>query len=162
MIRFAVAVFCLLNIGALLNLLTNNQRSVSLREAVEQNPRFSAGWMELGLEAERGGQLEEAEAELLRAAHYDHRFLPAWTLANFYFRRNNQEEFWTWAPQAARLTYDDYRPLLRLCDALEGDPQRVIARLGASGRLVRAYADLLIREQRRKEAEQLLAGVESR
>src|SRR5262245_6924000 len=116
-IRAAIAVFCALNIAAVVKL-GRVPEGVPLRTAVEQNPRFSGGWIRLGLESERAEKMEQAEEELLRAARIDRRFLPAWTLANFYFRRDNRSEFWKWAHRAAALTYDDYRPLLRLCDAI--------------------------------------------
>ena len=79
-----------------------------------------------------------------KAARVDHQYLPAWTLANFYFRRGDSAKFWPWARRAAALTYDDYRPLLRLADTLETSPQIVATRLGGDSRLLRAYMDVLI------------------
>ena len=115
-----------------------------LRAALTLNPRMSSAWIHLGLDAEAEGNPREAETELLQAARVDHLYLPAWTLANFYFRRGEEDEFWPWARRAARLTYDDYRPLLRLADALDTSPQRVALRLGGGAPLLRAYLDLLI------------------
>jgi hypothetical protein len=81
---------------------------------------------------------------LLQAARVEHQYLPAWTLANFYFRCGDSAKFWPWAQRAAALTYDDYRPLLRLADTLETSPQIVATQLGGDSRLLRAYMDLLI------------------
>jgi tetratricopeptide (TPR) repeat protein len=119
-----------------------------LRTAVRLNPRLSSAWIHLGLDAEADGNLQDAETELLRAARVDHLYLPAWTLANFYFRRSDAPKFWLWAKQAAKLTYDDYRPLLRLADALDTSPSRVATRLGDGEPLLRAYLDLLINAHR--------------
>lgn len=119
-----------------------------LHAAVSLNPRLSSAWIQLGLNAEADGNLQEAETDLLQAARVDRLYLPAWTLANFYFRRGDTAKFWPWAERAARLTFDDYRPLLRLADALETSPQRVATRLGGSAPLLRAYLDLLIGAKR--------------
>jgi tetratricopeptide (TPR) repeat protein len=127
-----------------------------LRAALSLNPRLASAWMHLGLDAETEGNLIDAESDLLRAARVDRQYLPAWTLANFYFRRGDAANFWPWARRAAALTYDDYRPLLRLADALETSPQRVVTRLGSRPRLLRAYMDLLIGAGRADAAQSLV------
>ena len=126
-----------------------------LRAAVRLNPRLSSAWIYLGLDAEADGNLSEAEADLLQAARVDHQYLPAWTLANFYFRRGDAEQFWPWAARAAALTSDDYRPLLRLADTLETSPQAVAARLAGGAPLLRAYLDLLIGTGRLDSAQEI-------
>ena len=126
------------------NLVRFDSSPDDLRAAIRMNPRLSLAWIQLGLEAEWNGNLAEAELDLLQAARVDRLYLPAWTLVNFYFRRNDAEKFWPWAEQAARLTSDDYRPLLRLADALDTSPRSVATRLGGSASLLRAYLDLLI------------------
>ena len=92
------------------------------QDAAHSAPRVASLWIDLGLSQERQGRFDQAEASLLHAAQVDKRLLPAWTLANFYFRRSNEGEFWRWANVASARVYDDFRPLLRLCDALEQDP----------------------------------------
>lgn len=126
-----------------------------LRAAVSLNPRLSSAWIQLGLDAEADGNLLEAETDLLRAASVDHLYVPAWTLANFYFRRGDAAKFWPWAKRAADLTYDDYRPLLRLADALDTSPTRVATRLGGGAPLLRAYLDLLINAHRLDSAKEV-------
>lgn len=108
--------------------------------------------IELGLELERQGRLTQAEETLLHAAFFDRQLLPAWTLANFYFRQERTEDFWNWAARSATLTYDDFRPLLRLAGALERNPQRVVDHLGNRAPLLRAYVDLLIADRRTADA----------
>lgn len=117
-----------------------------LRVALSLNPRMSSAWIHLGLDAEAEGNLEEAETDLLQAARVDALYLPSWTLANFYFRRGDAHKFWPWAERAARLTFDDYRPLLRLADGFNASPPQVARRLGGGAPLLRAYLDLLIGE----------------
>jgi hypothetical protein len=119
-----------------------------LRGVVILDPRRTSAWITLGLLAERDGDWVEAGRDLLQAANVDHQYLPAWTLANFYFRRQDTEAFWKWARQAAGLSYDDRRPLLRLADAFDRDPVRVLARLGDSAPLERGYITFLIGENR--------------
>ncbi|MEI9811408.1 MAG: hypothetical protein WDO18_01465 [Acidobacteriota bacterium] len=113
------------------------------------HPRDTGISIRLGLELERAQRDPEAERVLLDAARLDHQHLPAWTLTNFYFRRQNTERFWFWARRTASLTYDDFRPLLRLTEHVDRDPLSVVARLGNRPELLRAYLDLLIAEPRR-------------
>ena len=129
----------------------------ALGHAVEANPRSSSAWIALGLAAEREGDFPEAERSLLQAARVDRQYLPAWTLASFYFRRNNAPAFWPWAQRAAALSHDDVQALLKLCDLLEPQlqPGEVLDRLGESPRLERAYLDFLIRENRLGSAQQV-------
>jgi hypothetical protein len=114
-------------------------------------PRLSAAWIARGLAAEAEGKFVEAEGALLEAARVDRQYLPAWTLANFYFRRENQNSFWPWAQRAAALRDHELPPLLKLCDLM--DSRRVLDRLGDSPHLERAYLDFLIREGRLEDAQ---------
>jgi tetratricopeptide (TPR) repeat protein len=126
-----------------------------LRAALNLNPRLSSAWIDLGLNAEADGDLPDAEADLLQASLIDRQYLPAWTLANFYFRRGDRAKFWPWARRAAALTYDDYRPLLRMADALDTSPQEVATRLGGASPLLRAYLDVLIGAGRLDSAQEV-------
>jgi hypothetical protein len=139
------------------NLATYNSSPGQLRAAVSLNPRAASAWISLGLDTEADGNLPQAEADLLQAARVDHQYLPAWTLTNFYFRRGDSTRFWLWAQRAATLTFDDYRPLLRLADAFDRSPKSVATRLAGGAPLLRAYLDLLIGEGR-LDAAQEIAG----
>lgn len=126
--------------------------------AVGVNPRSSGAWIELGLAAEHAGDFTDAERALLRAAAADGQYLPAWILANFYFRRiffqhTDARSFWTWARRAAALGSADLKPLLMLCDRVE--PDRFPERLGESPGLDRAYLDFFTREQRLDSAQRV-------
>ena len=137
------------------NLARYESSSAELHAAVRLNPRLSTAWIRLGLDAEADRRLEEAERDLLQAARVDHQYLPAWTLANFYFRRGDAVKFWPWAERATALTFDDYRPLLRLADAFETSPSTVATRLGGESPLLRAYLDLLIGAGRLDAAQEI-------
>ena len=126
-----------------------------LRAAVRMDPRLSAAWIYLGLAAEADGNLPQAETDLLQAAHVDRQYLPAWTLANFYFRRGDTAEFWPWAARAAAVSSGDYRPLLRLADAMDVSPEAVASRLPGGAPLLRAYLDVLIGAGRLDRAEEI-------
>ena len=115
-----------------------------------ENPRSSAVHIDRGLAAEAARDLATAERELLTAAEFDRRYLPAWTLANYYFRRDDRKEFWPWATRAAGLSYDDPTPLLQLADTF--DPGHAPDRLGNSAKFQRAYLDFLIRAERWDDA----------
>lgn len=122
--------------------------------ALASNPRLGSAWIALGLAAEHDRRFEAARAELLEAARVDHRYLPAWTLANFFFRRNDVPDFWLWARRAAALTYDDPRPLLRLAHSLERDEVTLLDALGAGDKFIRADLDSLVASRQWTAAQQ--------
>lgn len=84
------------------------------RRAVRLDPYDSGSWINLGLLEEEQGDMAEAEAHLLHAASVDVTWLPSWSLANFYFRRQRWDAFWFWAQKATPMVPDDATPLLRL------------------------------------------------
>lgn len=120
----------------------------ALRRAVALDPWDARSWIELGLNAAAEGDDTTAEQHLLRAAEQDHEFLPRWTLANFYFRRNDEGKFWFWIKQAAAMAYGDPRPMFRLCGRVEEDG-RLIERLDIRSPELRAgYLLYLLGQQR--------------
>ena len=133
-----------------------NQQSQFLDKALEANARQTSARIALGLLQEHAGNFGSAEQTLLQAAHYDRQYLPAWTLANFYFRRGSADRFWQWARRAAQLNDDNPRPLLRLASLLEHDPAIVLDRLKGGDNLPYAYLDLLIGAGRLDSAHALL------
>lgn len=125
------------------------ERLGSFQGALLSNPRLSSAWIALGLEAERHGSNGEAERDLLEAGRVDRQYAPAWTLANFYFRRHDDSSFWLWARRSAELAApefaaSDLRPLLQLANAVEPDALTALNELGASSRVARADLDYLI------------------
>jgi tetratricopeptide (TPR) repeat protein len=78
--------------------------------------------IELGLQYETEGDFARAEKLLLDAYDVDHTYLPRWTLANFYFRRDNTPAFWAWAHNAAEMPASDIGPLFELCWRVSPDP----------------------------------------
>jgi hypothetical protein len=127
-----------------------------LAQALEANPRFTSARIALGLLQERGGDFGSAEQSLLQAAHYDHQYLPAWTLANFYFRRDKVDSFWQWARRAAQLNHDDPRPILRLASLEEHNPAQMLDRLQGGDNFLYTYLDMLISAGRLDTAHALL------
>lgn len=100
----------------------------ALEKAVELNPRYSPGWIELGLAAELEGDLPKAERFLLEAFKVDKTYEPRWTLANFYFRRGDRERFFFWAREAAQIAYQDQTLLFLLCWQMSQDPETILAK----------------------------------
>jgi tetratricopeptide (TPR) repeat protein len=134
----------------------------ALREVVRLNPRESGAWIALGLEAEQEGDLKEAERCLAEAEKFDRQYLPAWTSANFFFRRANDPQFWRAAARAAAMSYDDPAPLIALADRREPRVIPALERLGDSARLERGYLHFLIGESRWREAEDVAARLIAR
>jgi hypothetical protein len=59
----------------------------------------------------------------------DATFLPSWSLANFYFRRENPARFWYWAQKAAQMDPDDAAPLFRLAWYVSPNAGEIASRL---------------------------------
>jgi hypothetical protein len=120
----------------------------ALRRAVALNPLDARSWIELGLGAESEGDRATALACLLRAAQADHAFLPRWTLANYYFRRDDLPMFWFWARRAAGMVSGDALPMFRLCGQVAEDGN-LIDRLQIRDPAVRAaYLSYLLDQNR--------------
>ncbi|MEO8048871.1 MAG: tetratricopeptide repeat protein [Acidobacteriota bacterium] len=133
----------------------------ALRAAVRVNPRGATAWMALGLAAEQEGDMEQAAASFLEAERVDRQYLPAWTSANFFFRRGNDFQFWRAAKRAAAMSYDDPAPLIELADHREPQAISALERLGDNARLERGYLYLLIAQSRWREAEAVAARLSS-
>jgi tetratricopeptide (TPR) repeat protein len=89
-----------------------------LRRAAALNPADADLWIELGLRSEAEGDYATAERCLLRAAAENKLYLPRWTLANYYYRRNDAARFWAWAKSSAAMVYGDPAPLFALCETM--------------------------------------------
>lgn len=128
-----------------------------LRAAAKANPRMSGAWIELGLRAETAGDVAQAEADLVRAAQADHTYAALWTLANFYFRRNDRDNFWPVARRALStgdVTAHDPAPLFRLCWKLSRNPATVLERaIPDVGAVQSRYLAFLVRENLAQVAE---------
>jgi len=134
----------------------------ALQAAVRLNRRDSAAWMALGLAAERDGAMDQAADCFLQAEKVDRQYLPAWTSANFFFRRSNDPQFWRAAARSAAMSYDDLAPLIELSDYREPNAIAALGRLGESARLEQAYLRFLMGRSRWQEAEGVAARLSSR
>lgn len=115
----------------------------ALGRALAASPLNARAWIRAGLAAEMAGDLPRAERCLLRAADASRMYEPAWTLANFYFRRNNPREFRRWMTRAAEMSYGDLRPLFDLAWRIGDDPAAILQALPPEGAAARAYLDYL-------------------
>ena len=133
-------------------------RVAALRDAVALNPYYSAGWIELGLRAEMSRDFETAERCLLQAAKVDKTYQPRWTLANYYFRRDDRKEFWVWAGEAAAMAYQDQTALFELCWRATEDPRVILQRVLPERRdVIAQYLSYLMRSGRLEAAEPVAA-----
>lgn len=128
-------------------------RAGNLREAVRLNPRLARAWIELGLAAEAAGDPGEAERALLQAAEVDRTYEPQWTLANYYFRHQEWEEFWDCAKKALAASYGDRTALFRLCRQVPGGNERLRGILPTGGPVASDYLRFLLAEGDLAEAE---------
>ena len=124
----------------------------SLARALELNPYLTRARIALATEQEAAGEAGAAEASLLEAARRDRQYLPAWALANFYFR-NRPESFWPWAHTAAGMAYGDLSPLFDLCFHAADGAQVVLDRVASGSRFAeREYLAYLTRRGRLRDA----------
>ena len=100
-----------------------------LQRAVQLNRYDAASWIHLGLLEEAEDDLPAAEGALLQAASVDATFLPNWSVANYYFRRQNTARFWYWAQKAAQMSPDDATPLFRLAWYVSPNASEIESRL---------------------------------
>jgi hypothetical protein len=91
-------------------------------------PNASAPRIRLGLDAEARGDTVSAERWLLDAARVDHQFEPRWTLANFYFRQQKTDSFWTWIRAALEVSYGSRDAAFDLCWKAAPDASVILAR----------------------------------
>jgi tetratricopeptide (TPR) repeat protein len=108
----------------------------ALSRAVEVSPLNVDAWIELGLEQELRKDLRSSETTLLHAAGLSREYVPRWTLANFYFRRNDTAHFLIWAHKALEMGYVDLQPIFRMAWALSGDSGRIEREMLPDSRLV--------------------------
>jgi tetratricopeptide (TPR) repeat protein len=115
-----------------------------LERAANLNPMNAAPRIRLGLAAEIRGDPGSAEKWLLDAARVDREFEPRWTLANFYFRRGNTEQFWKWIRAALDVSYGDRRPAFELCWNVSSDGGEIFSRaIPDRPQVIRAYLEYL-------------------
>ncbi len=85
----------------------------------------SERWIDDGFTREGAGDLPGAERDFLQAASLDKLYLPAWTLAGFYFRRGDQAKFWLWARKGLSVGERDLGALFDLCWKMPGGGERI-------------------------------------
>jgi tetratricopeptide (TPR) repeat protein len=101
--------------------------------------------IELGLQYEADGDYARAEKQLLEAYEVDHTYLPRWSLANYYFRRDNIPAFWKWARSAAAMPADDIGSLFALCWRVAPDSEKITAEiLNDKPEMIRQYVGFLL------------------
>jgi pentatricopeptide repeat protein len=108
--------------------------------------RFSADtWFRLGYHAELNQhQPRLAERYFLKAVAVDRSYLPRWTLANFYFRQHNREQFLKWAKSALEITPYDGAAVFFQTLALTNDEKQVLNILPARTQVAFDYLNFLL------------------
>lgn len=106
--------------------LLDGGRARQLLETGIRLDRYDApAFIELALRLESEGDLTNSEALLLDAFQVDRTYLPRWSLANFYLRRNKMPQFWFWAKKAAEMPAEDMSALFQLCWRVNPDADAI-------------------------------------
>jgi hypothetical protein len=95
----------------------------ALGAAVSHDPENAGLRMRLGLQAELAGNFPLAESSLLAAASRSTLYQPRYSLAQYYFRRQNADKFWKWSRSAFEIAPGDVGALLDLGWDLRADSQ---------------------------------------
>jgi tetratricopeptide (TPR) repeat protein len=130
----------------------------SFRRAAELKPDDAYIRMRLGLRAEAAGEFSEAEQQLLAAARVSRKYEPRWTLANYYYRRGTEKQFWRWAGEALVMSFGDRTALLDLCWRMDPTGVRLSGVIPGSRGVQLDYAGLLMGKQKWSAAEAILAS----
>jgi hypothetical protein len=123
-----------------------------LERAAALNPMSSTPRIRLGLATEIRGENASAEKWLLEAARVDHQFEPRWTLANFYFRRENFPEFWKWLRAAVEVSYGDRRPAFDLAWRASSQAAEIARAIPDRHEVISAYLSYLFDTHRTEAA----------
>ena len=105
---------------------TGKNSAAELQTASQLSPYDARFLNRLGFRAEVEQDYGAAVSLLLRAAQVDRGFRPRWALMNFYFRRNQDKDFWEWAKRTLARSYGDLTPVFRLCWAAPASEDSVI------------------------------------
>ena len=133
--------------------LDENHGPELLEAALRLNRYNARAAIELGLRYEAQGDYNRAEKLLLQAFAVDRTYLPRWSLANFYLRRNNIPAFWIWAHRSAEMPSDDVGALFALCWRVSPDPERITAMvLNDDPQLNAQYLRFLLENDRTRAA----------
>ena len=122
------------------------ESDAALERAVLLNPAAWQAWVRLGSRAEAAGDFPHAEYSYRQAAAANRQFQPAWMLANYFFRRDNRQEFSIWAGRALRMSYGDPRPIFELCRRADDSPAIVLDAAAGRPGLLRLYLAYLTSE----------------
>lgn len=140
-----------------LALLDPDHAGAMLRKALAVNPYDALAATHLALLRESEGDYASAERLLLDAFKFDRAYLSRWSLANFYFRRDNMPQFWYWARKAAEMPAEDLRPLFQLCWRAETDAKTIQDKIVTGDpSVVRQYMQFLMEKNQLDAASDLL------
>jgi tetratricopeptide (TPR) repeat protein len=126
----------------------------AFERAAALDPSDASIWIRAGLQEEAAHDFERAEDSLLRASRLSRQYEPRWTLAGYYFRREDAGHFWPWAKSALEVSYGDRRPLFDLCWAVTQSPDLILHKCIPAVRAVeRDYLAYLLAQERLDAAE---------
>jgi len=112
-----------------------------LKRALKEDPFNYDAWIRLGLLAEmQDGDSASAEKYYLKAADVNHMFLPKWTLANFYFRQQKQQQFFHWTKETLAITPYASDPVFAQMWSMSQDENTLNAAIPDRPRVLLQYA----------------------
>jgi hypothetical protein len=116
-----------------------------LQTSLRMNPYNSDAAVDLGLRYESDGDFHRAEELLLQAFEVDRTYVPRWSLANFYLRRDNLPAFWMWIRRSTDMPAGDIGALFELCWRVAPDSKTIEANIAEDNpEVVRQYINFLI------------------
>jgi hypothetical protein len=124
--------------------LDENQAEALLQTSLRVNAYDSEAAIDLSSRYEADGDFRRAQQLLLQAFAVDRTYAPRFSLANFYFRRNNLPAFWTWARRATDMPAQDMGALFALCWHVVPDAGTIESNIvGSDPAVIRQFIDFL-------------------
>lgn len=139
---------------------TRLDSTAAYEKAVSLNPWDSEALIRSALDAESNGSPRKAENFLLEAVRVDRTFPPAWTLANFYARRNRNREMWAQVRACLKLQDRDPGPVFDFCWRVSDDAALILRAIPEGSEARAKYLAYLIDRSRAKAAQAVYASLD--
>jgi hypothetical protein len=115
---------------------TSTASELEYAAAVSHNPRYSDALLAWSVDKELRGDKAGAEQLLLQARRFDRLLRPAWALANFYYRQDDEARFWPEARASLNIIAQtglsegrfNPTPVFELCWRMTSDSKTILTR----------------------------------
>lgn len=123
-----------------------------LAEAMRLSPLDSQHVVRRAFRTEVEGDFATTEALLLQGARIDRKAAPRWALMNYYFRRGQTTEFWSWFTKTLLIVRGEVDAIFRLAWSVSQDSEVILSHIPNQPELMRQYYSYLANTNRLDDA----------